>query len=131
MRARSPRRLPVVMTREEVRRVLGLLEGDYALIGGLLYGAGLRLLECLRLRIKDIDTARHQIIVREGKGDRDRATLFPTALQDPLARHLEQVRALYDLDRERSIPGVELPHAIDRKYPRAGTDWGFVSTARR
>ncbi len=85
VRARTTRRLPVVMTREEVRTVLGLLEGDHALIGGLLYGAGLRLLECLRLRIKDLDPGRHQIIVREGKGDRDRATLFPATLNEPCA----------------------------------------------
>ena len=125
VRARTSRRLPVVMTREEVRDILGHLDGDYALIGGLLYGAGLRLLECLRLRVKDLDPARHQIIVRQGKGDRDRATLFPSSLEEPLAHHLDRVRLLYDLDRERDTPGVELPHALGRKLPNAGTDWGW------
>jgi integron integrase len=123
VRARAPHRLPVVMTREEVRAVLEHLEGVHAIVGGLLYGSGLRLLECLRLRIKDLDPKRHQIIVREGKGDRDRATLFPTALQEPIARHLDRVRRLYEQDRKAGTPGVELPHAIDRKLPRAGTDW--------
>ena len=125
VRARAPRRLPVVMTREEVRAVLGALEGDYALVGGLLYGGGLRLLECLRLRVKDLDPARHQIIVREGKGDRDRATLFPRSLEEPLARHLDRVQTLYELDRQRGAPGVELPHALSRKLPQAGTEWGW------
>lgn len=123
VRARTSRRLPVVLTREEVRSVLAELEGDYALIGGLLYGAGLRLLECLRLRVKDLDPARHQITVREGKGDRDRATLFPSSIEEPIARHLERVQRVYDLDRECGIAGVELPTAMGRKLPRAGTDW--------
>jgi integrase len=111
------------MTREEVRRVLAELEGDYALIGGLLYGAGLRLRECLRLRVKDLDPARHQITVREGKGNRDRATLLPGSLEAPLSRHLDLVRGLYESDRQQGTPGVELPHAIGRKLPNAGTEW--------
>ena len=123
VRARAPRRLLVVMTREEVRRVLAELEGDYALIGGLLYGAGLRLLECLRLRVKDLDPARHQITVREGKGNRDRATLLPESLEAPLSRQLDRVRGLYESDRQQGTAGVELPHAIGRKLPNAGTEW--------
>jgi len=123
VRAKAPRRLPVVMTREEVRLVLSHLHGDQALIGGLLYGGGLRLLECLRLRVKDIDPRRRQIIVREGKGDRDRATLFPTSLEEAMQTHLRRVRALYETDRRQRASGVELPHAIGRKMPRAGTEW--------
>jgi len=125
VRARAPHRLPVVMTREEVRAVLSGLDGHYALVGALLYGAGLRLLECLRLRVKDLDAARHQIVVREGKGDRDRATLYPRALEEPLAAHLRRVRLLHEADRQRGTPGVELPHAIQRKLPSAGTSWGW------
>jgi len=125
VRARAPRRLPVVLTREEVRAVLAGLDGVYAIVGGLLYGAGLRLLECLRLRVKDLDPARRQIIVREGKGDRDRATLFPSSLEEPLARHLARVKSLHDSDRRRGVPGVELPHAIGRKLPHAGVEWGW------
>jgi integron integrase len=125
VRARAPQHLPVVLTREEVRAVLGHLEGEYALIGGLLYGAGLRVLECLRLRVKDLDPRRRQLIVREGKGDRDRATLFPTSLEEPMARNLDRVRALYAYDRKNRTPGVELPYSIVRKYPGAGIDWGW------
>lgn len=125
VRARAPRRIPVVLSRAEVRAVLAELDCDAALVAGLLHGAGLRLPEGLRLRIKDLDPARHQILLREGKGDRDRATLFPTGLQAPLARHLERVRKLYELDRRERTPGVEFPHAIDRKLPRAGSEWGW------
>lgn len=123
VRARTPRRLPVVLGREEVRAVLSALDGEHALIGGLLYGSGLRLLECLRLRIKDLDPRRNQIIVREGKGDRDRATVFPVALADALEEQVERSRRLYRIDRANGTPGVELPGALSRKLPRAGTDW--------
>ena len=125
VRARTPQRLPVILTREEVRALLARLDGDRALIGGFLYGGGLRLLECLRLRVKDVDPRRRQITVREGKGDRDRATLFPTSLESPLERHMERVRSLYRRDQRNGVPGVELPHAIDRKYPAAGTEWNW------
>ncbi|MCP5070283.1 MAG: integron integrase [bacterium] len=125
VRARAPRRLPVVMTREEVRAVLSQLSGEHALIGGLLYGSGLRLLECLRLRIKDVDTGRRQLTVREGKGNRDRATLLPISLEDPLEQHLARVRELFERDRENEVPGVALPHALERKYPNAGAEWSW------
>ena len=123
VRARTPKRLPVVLTRDEVQAVLSRLEGEDALIAGILYGSGLRLLECLRLRVKDLDLPRRQIIVREGKGDRDRATLYPRGLEGPLARQLRHARAIYDQDRRDKRPGVELPTAIARKYPTAGFDW--------
>lgn len=124
VRARAPRRLPAVMTREEVRAVLSQLSGEHALIAGLLYGSGLRLLECLRLRVKDLPIARRQLIVREGKGNRDRATLLPLSLEEPLAQHLARVRDIFERDRRSGTPGVALPHALERKYPNAGTEWG-------
>lgn len=125
VRARTPRRLPVVLTPEEVRAVLDQLEGEHALVAGLLYGAGLRLLECLRLRVKDVDPRRRQITVREGKGDRDRATLFPTSLESALEGHMQRVKFLYRRDRRAGEPGVELHHAIGRKFPAAGTEWNW------
>jgi integron integrase len=125
VRARAPRRLPVVMTREEVRAVLSQLSGEHALIAGLLYGSGLRLLECLTLRVKDLDTARRQLTVREGKGNRDRATLLPSSLEEPIAQHLARVRELFERDRQGGQPGVALPHALARKYPEAALEWGW------
>jgi integron integrase len=125
VRARAPRRLPVVMTRDEVRAVLSHLSGEHALIGGLLYGSGLRLLECLKLRVKDLDTSRRQLIVREGKGNRDRATLLPSSLEEPIAQHLTRVRDLFERDRRIGEPGVALPPALERKYPNAGVEWGW------
>jgi integron integrase len=125
VRARAPARLPVVMTREEVRAVLSERRGEHALIGGLLYGSGLRLLECLRLRIKDLDIDRHQLVVREGKGNRDRVTLLPEALERPIAQHLIGVRSRYERDRREAVPGVALPRALERKYPSAGEEWSW------
>jgi integron integrase len=125
VRARTPRRLPVVMSRDEVRNVLARLEGDYALVGGLLYGSGLRLLECLRLRVKDLDPGRRQILVREGKGDRDRATLYPISLEAALDCHLGRLRVLHERDLQRGAAGVHLPHALERKLPNAGTEWAW------
>lgn len=125
VRARAPRRLPVVLTREEVRAVLAQLDGVQALIGGLLYGSGLRLLECLTLRVKDVDFGRRQVLIRRAKGDRDRATLLPVSLAEPLAGQLEVARNLFDADRGRSEPGVSIPHALARKYPSAGAEWGW------
>jgi integron integrase len=125
VRARAPQRLPIVLTREEVRRVLAQLDGHHALIAAILYGAGLRLTECLRIRVKDIDPSRKQIIVREGKGDRDRATIFPSAIEAPMEQHLRRTRRLYEHDRRAGNPGVELPHALARKLPTAGTEWGW------
>jgi integron integrase len=125
VRARSARRLPVVLTRGEVQAVLGELEGTTRLIASLLYGGGLRLLECLRLRVKDVDCARRQITVREGKGNRDRATLLPRAVETALSAQLEATRLLYEADREAGVPGVDLPYALARKYPAAGLEWAW------
>jgi integron integrase len=123
VRAKRPKRLPVVLTREEVRRVLSQLDGTYRLIGLIQYGSGLRLLECLRLRVKDIDFALRQIVVREGKGDKDRRTMLPTALIADLQAHLERVRALHERDVAGGFGAVLLPHALDRKLPGASKEW--------
>ncbi len=125
VRARVSQRIPVVMSREETRRVLEELRGEYAIIGGILYGGGLRLLECLRLRIQDLDFGRNQMIVREGKGARDRVALLPSTLVEPLRLHIERVRKIYQNDRDQNEPGVQLPHALGRKLPNAGTQWNW------
>ena len=123
--AKRPRRLPVVLTREEIRAVLGQLNGVPRLMALLLYGAGLRVLECARLRVKDIDFASNQIVVRAGKGDRDRVTMLPAAVKADLARHLELARRKYDQDLKPGAGWVELPGALMRKYPNAGREWGW------
>jgi integron integrase len=123
--AKRPRKLPVVLTRDEVRALLGHLHGVPRLMALLLYGAGLRLLECARLRVKDIDFASNQIVVRAGKGERDRVTMLPAAVKADLARHLEAVRRQYDQDLRRGAGWVELPGALMRKYPNAGREWGW------
>lgn len=106
VQAQKPHRLPVVLTRQEVRALLGALEGTEWLMAMLLYGAGLRLMECLRLRVKDIDFSSNQMVVRGGKGDKDRVTMLPAAVQEPLRQHLEGVRRLYQRDIERGYGGV-------------------------
>jgi integron integrase len=126
VRARPSRHLPVVLTREEVRAVLGKLDGVQAIIAGLVHGSGLRLLECLRLRVHDLDPDRHQILVREPKGRRDRATLFPSSMRAPLLAHLEQTRSLYEADRRDGLAGVALPYALERKCPQAPYEWGWT-----
>jgi integron integrase len=125
VRAKRPVRLPVVLTRDEVRAVLERLHGTPRLMSILLYGAGLRLLECCRLRVKDIDFAANQITIRDGKGGKDRATMLPGAAKPELAGHLEHVRAQHDADLRRGAGWVELPGALMRKYPNAGRDWGW------
>jgi len=125
VRARERRRLPVVLERDEVESVLRHLSYPYHLIAGLMYGAGLRLSEALNLRVKDLDFDKRQIIVRAGKGDKDRVTILPARLADPLWDHLQKVRQLYELDRENNLPGVSLPGALERKYPNAGKEWGW------
>ncbi len=123
VRAKKPRRLPVVLTRDEVRKVLSELEGSYRLIGLLQYGAGLRLLECLRLRVKDIEWDMNQIVVREGKGDKDRRTMLPKAARSSLEIHLTAVRKLHENDLREGFGRVYLPHALARKYPNADREW--------
>ncbi len=124
-RARLPRTLPVVLSREEVGAVLTQLHGATWLQVSLLYGAGLRLLECLQLRAKDIDLARRQVRVHRGKGARDRVTLLPVALRTPLAAHLDHVRAQHERDTGRGAGWVALPEAFASKSPSAGREWGW------
>ncbi|MEO8158287.1 MAG: integron integrase [Betaproteobacteria bacterium] len=121
--ARVSQRLPVVLSVEEVNAALGRLRGTPALVARLLYGSGLRILECLRLRVKDIDFASREILVRDGKGAKDRVTMLPESLIEPLQRHLERVRELHGEDLAAGYGSVYLPYALDRKYPNAGTQW--------
>jgi integron integrase len=123
VRARRPRHLPVVLTREEVRSVISALQGTPRLMATLLYGSGLRLLECARLRVQDVDFAMNQIMVRDGKGAKDRVTVLPAVAKPPLAQHLELVRRQHASDLSRGDGWVELPWALARKYPNAGREW--------
>ncbi len=123
VRAKRPQRLPEVMTREEVQALLAQMEGITALLAGLMYGGGLRLMECLRLRVKDIDFARHQILVRDGKGQKDRVTMLSDRFSDPLKKHLESVKAVYDKDKAQGSMEVFIWPALARKYPNAGREW--------
>ena len=115
VRAKGPKRLPVVLTGEEVQSVLACLDGVPWLMGMLLYGAGLRLMECCRLRIKDIDFARNEIVIRDGKGNKDRYTMLPRGVAGPLTGHLQAVRRQHEADLERGWGRVSLPHALERK----------------
>lgn len=124
-RARKPKRLPVVFTRDEVKRILANLEGTHWLIGGLLYGSGLRLMECLRLRVKDIDLTCGQVTVRDGKGEKDRITMLPSKLKQALVRHLQKVRVIHAEDMAAGYGEVYLPYALARKYPTAPKEWGW------
>jgi integron integrase len=119
------KRIPVVLTVQEVQALLGQMEGTEALLAALLYGSGLRLREALGLRVKDVDFDRHAIIVRSGKGDKDRVVMLPRALVPRLQTQLVQVRAVWGQDRATGRGGVFLPHALERKYPRAGESWAW------
>ena len=125
VRAKRSVRLPVVLTRDEVRAVLAEMRGTPALVAALLYGSGLRLLEALQLRVKDLDFASREILVRGGKGDRDRRTMLPEVLIGLLIRQLEARRAVHAKDLESGAGRVDLPQGIDRKYPGAGAEWGW------
>ena len=133
VRAKRPARVPVVLSRDEVRRVLAQLEGTHWLAASLLYGAGLRVSECLRLRVKDLDFDYRQVTVRDGKGAKGRCTMLPDAVLEPLQFHLGRVRSLFDADRAASHPGAALPPALERKYPAAPFEWPwqFVFPARK
>ena len=122
-RAKRPKRLPVVFTRDEVKAVLSHLRAEMWLMASLLYGSGLRLMECIRLRVKDVDFAQFQITVREAKGDKDRITMLPTSLAGPLERQLERARALHEMDVRQGFGHVYLPYALARKYPNANREW--------
>jgi integron integrase len=124
-RARIGKRLPVVLAIEEVRAVLDRMRGADRLMATLIYGAGLRLEECLSLRVKDLDFARGCLTIRSGKGNKDRETVLPEKTIGPLKEHLNRVRIVYDEDRKRKVEGVVLPGALDRKYPGASEEWGW------
>lgn len=124
-RAKGPRRLPVVLTRAEVRRVLGKMGGVYRLMALLMYGGGLRLMECVRLRVKDVDLEKHLITVRDGKGGKDRVTLLPASAVGSLKEHLAAVRRQHDADVQAGYGEVYLPAGLARKWPNAGKEWGW------
>jgi len=123
MRAHKKGTLPVVLTKDEIRRVILATPGVYQLIAKLLYGSGLRLIEGLRLRVQDIDFSLHEVSVRDGKGEKDRLTLFPEALHTVMRDHLERVRMLHEHDLAAGYGRVYLPHALARKYPHANQEW--------
>jgi integron integrase len=124
-RAAPARRLPVVLSRMEARALLAQLHGTPWLVASLLYGSGLRLMEAMRLRVKDLELERGELIVREGKGGKDRATMLPATLNNSVCAHLDRLRAWYEEERRLARPGVSLPFALARKYPEAGTRWGW------
>lgn len=125
VRAKKPVHLPVVLTRDEVAQVLEQLVGVRWIVATLLYGAGLRLLEALRLRVKDVDFARGEILVRDGKGQKDRVTMLPRRLIEPLQAHLLKVETLHQRDLEDGFGRANLPFALARKYPNAAAEWGW------
>jgi integron integrase len=133
VRASRPKRLPVVLTREEVRRVLGELQGKYRLVGALLYGSGLRLMEALRLRHKDVILEMRTLVVRDGKGSKDRVTVLPDKLVSPMHKQLEHIAELHREAARNGFGGVELPSAFERKYPRAHLElaWQYIFPAAR
>lgn len=124
-RARRPKRLPVVLSVSEVRSVLARMDGIPWLVANLLYGSGLRLMEALRLRVKDLVMDRGEIIVRDAKGGKDRVTVLPASMLEPLRVHLSKLHLLYGQDRKSNAPGVSLPTALVRKYPNLSKQWGW------
>jgi integron integrase len=123
--AKAPKKLPVVLTVAEVQAVLSRLSGSHLLIASLLYGGGMRLMEAVRLRVQDVEFSRHEIIVREGKGFKDRVTMLPEAVVVQLKAHLVKVKALHEEDLAQGYGEVYLPFALDKKYPNAGREWGW------
>ena len=125
VRPKKPARLPTVLNLDEVSRLLTAVRPEHALMARLLYGTGMRLMECLRLRVKDIDFMRREIMIREGKGAKDRVTVLPQSLVTALQVQLSRAREWFDRDRAAGRPGVYLPHALERKYPNAGATWAW------
>lgn len=124
-RARLPDRVPVVLNLEEVDQIFTQLRGTIWLVAALLYGAGLRLQECLELRVKDLDFNRHEIVVRRGKGQKDRRTMLPRGMEERLHLHLREVQRQHERDVADGVGRVVMPFALDRKYPNAATDWAW------
>lgn len=125
VRAKKPKRLPVILSREEVKAVLNSLSGAKRIMAHLLYGSGLRLMECLRLRVKDVDFSSNHIVVREGKGDKDRVTMLPLNVKSPLRQHLQEVKRIHELDLQGGVASAYLPYALERKYPYANRQWAW------
>jgi len=125
VRARRPSRLPTVLSSEEVRRVLAHLEGQHWLMANLMYGSGLRVMETLRLRVKDVDFGYRQVVVRDGKGGKDRVTVLPEGVIDPLLRRIDQLKVRHELEGRAGGGEVFVPFALDRKYPGTGREWGW------
>lgn len=132
VRAKRPRRVPTVLSQEEVRRLLAAMDGRPWLLASLLYGTGMRLMECLRLRVKDADFARAEITVRDGKGGKDRRTVLPRSLCESLQREVERARVLHERDLAEGFGETRLPHALARKYPHAAREfsWQYVFRLR-
>lgn len=132
-RAKRPRRVPTVLSQDEVRRLLATMEGRPWLLASLLYGTGMRLMECLRLRVKDVDFGRSEVTVRDGKGGKDRRTMLPRSLVEPLQREIERARVLHGQDLAAGFGEARLPHALARKYRSAARDfgWQFVFPSRQ
>jgi integron integrase len=131
IRPTKPKRVPTVLSRQEAKQVIAKMDGIYKVMAQLMYGSGLRLMEVMRLRVKDLDFANRQIIVRDGKGENDRVTMFPDVLLEPLRLHLKQVKAHHELDLARGYGTVYLPYALERKYPNASREfaWQYVFPA--
>jgi integron integrase len=125
IRAKKPQRLPVVLSKNEVGKILARMDGTYALMAQLLYGTGMRLMECCRLRVKDIDFERREILIRDGKGAKDRVTMLPESLIQLLQQQLAKRRQLYEDDLAKGMAEVFLPDALARKYPNAASDWAW------
>ena len=123
--ARKPQRLPVVFTKAEAREILLFLEGRDWIMASLLYGSGLRLMECVRLRVKDIDFNYNQVLVRDGKGHKDRVTMLPVSVKEQLTRHIDKVKLIHADDLKEGLGRVSLPYAIERKYTNAAIEWGW------
>lgn len=123
--AKRSTRLPVVLTQEEVKKIMDELSGTYWIMANLLYGSGLRLNECLQLRVKDIDFIYNQVIIRDSKSDKDRVSMLPNKVVDPLKKHLEKVRRLHERDIQKGYGRVHLPNALKRKYINADKEWGW------
>lgn len=121
--AKAPKRLPVVLNRDEVQAILSRLTGTHWLIASLLYGTGMRIMECLRLRVQDVDVKRREILIRDGKGFKDRVTMLPVSLVAPLQSHLVKVRELHEGDLAQGKGAVYMPYALERKYPNAAKEW--------
>ena len=125
VRSKRPKKLPTVMTEAEVGMVLDAMEGTYKLMAMLLYGCGLRAMECLRLRVKDLGFEEQQLIVRDGKGSKDRVTVLPPNLKEPLSEHLKRIKLIHNDDLLKGYGSVYLPYALERKYRNAAKEWGW------